>query len=196
MKLNTLTTNSDQDFLPFALFAQGAMLISFLCLSYFRQEMPSVLFYMSLGVATIVCFVVYKVFESRHLANSLLLLTLVAGFVYAILAVLDPLSLIWCLTALPILIGVCGYPGNLYLSASLFGIAALVLFQEASIDQSNTLSVSTTLQFLFMILVVTIIGSTANNFRLKCLAMTAFLVAGTETHLLSSFLIAIPRQRY
>lgn len=169
MKLNTLTTNSDQDFLPFALFVQGVILIAFSCLSYFRQEMPLVLFYMSLGVAIIVCFVVYKVFESRHLANSLLLVTLVAGFVYAILVVLDPLSLIWCLTALPILIGVSGYPGNLYLSASLFGIAALVLFQEASIDQSNTLLVSTTLQFLFMILVVTIIGFSANKFRLTYL---------------------------
>jgi len=169
MKLNTLTTNSDQDFLPFALFVQGVILIAFSCLSYFRQEMPLVLFYMSLGVAIIVCFVVYKVFESRHLANSLLLVTLVAGFVYAILVVLDPLSLIWCLTALPILIGVFGYPGNLYLSASLFGIAALVLWQEASIDQSNTLLVSTTLQFLFMILVVTIIGFSANKFRLTYL---------------------------
>ena len=196
MKLNTPTINSDQDSLPFVLFAQGVILIAFSCLSYFRQEMPSVLFYMSLDVAIIVRFVVYRVFESRHIANTLLVVTLVVGFVYAILILVDPPSLIWCLTALPILIGICGYPGNLYLSASLFGIAALVLFQEASIDQSNTLSVSTTLQFLFMILVVTIIGSTANNFRLKCLAMTAFLVAGTETHLLSSFLIAIPRQRY
>jgi len=169
MKLNTLTTNSDQGFLPFALFVQGVILIAFSCLSYFRQEMPLMLFYMSLGVAIIVCFVVYKVFESRHLANSLLLVTLVAGFVYAILVVLDPLSLIWCLTALPILIGVFGYPGNLYLSASLFGIAALVLWQEASIDQSNTLLVSTTLQFLFMILVVTIIGFSANKFRLTYL---------------------------
>jgi hypothetical protein len=196
MKLNTPTINSDQDSLPFVLFAQGVILIAFSCLSYFRQEMPSVLFYMSLDVAIIVCFVVYRVFESRHIANTLLVVTLVVGFVYAILILVDPPSLIWCLTALPILIGICGYPGNLYLSASLFGIAALVLFQEASIDQSNTLSVSTTLQFLFMILVVTIIGSTANNFRLKCLAMTAFLVAGTETHLLSSFLTAMPRQRY
>ena len=196
MKLNTPTINSDQDSLPFVLFAQGVILIAFSCLSYFRQEMPSVLFYMSLDVAIIVRFVVYRVFESRHIANTLLVVTLVVGFVYAILILVDPPSLIWCLTALPILIGICGYPGNLYLSASLFGIAALVLFQEASIDQSNTLSVSTTLQFLFMILVVTIIGSTANNFRLKCLAMTAFLVAGTETHLLSSFLTAMPRQRY
>jgi diguanylate cyclase (GGDEF)-like protein len=169
MKLNTLTTKTDQEVLSFALFTQGAILIAFACLSYFRQEMLSVLFYMSLGVAIVVCFVVYKVFESQHLAKSLLFMTLVAGFVYAILVVLDPLSLIWCLTALPILIGVCDYPRNLYLSASLFGIAALVLFQEASIDQSNTLSVSTTLQFLFMILVVTIIGFSANKLRLAYL---------------------------
>lgn len=167
MKINTVTTKTDQEVLPFALFTQGAILIAFACLSYFRQEMSSVLFYMSLSIAIVICFVVYKVFKSQYLANSLLVVTLTIGFVYALLVVLDPPSLIWCLTALPILIGVCRYPGNLYLSASLFGIAALTLFQQASIDQSNTPSVSTTLQFLFTILVVTIITFSASNFRLK-----------------------------
>jgi len=128
MTFNTSTTVPDQDFLPFALFVQGAIVFCFACFSYYRQEMPSMLFYMSLGAAIIISFAIYKVFESRYLANVLLLATLMIGFIYALLIILNPSSLIWCVTALPILIVLCHYPKNLYLFATFFGAAALVLF--------------------------------------------------------------------
>ena len=170
MKFNTSTAVPDQDFLPFALFAQGVIVACLACFSYYHQEMPSMLFYMSLGTAIIISFVIDKVFESRYLASVLLLVTLMIGFIYAILIILDPSSLIWCVTALPILIILCHYPKNLYFFATLFGAAALVLFQKASIDHSNTPSVSTILQFLFTTLVVGIIALSASKFRIKSLA--------------------------
>jgi len=170
MKFNTSTTIPDQDFFPFALFFQGAVAVCLACFSYYRQEMPSMLFHMSLGTAITISFVIYKVFESRYLANLLLLVTLMIGFIYAILVILDPSSLIWYVTALPIVIGLYHYSRNLYLFAALFGIAALVLFQKALIDHSNTPSVSTILQFLFTTLMVGIIAFSASKFRIKSLA--------------------------
>ena len=60
MKENYTTRTADQDFLPFALVAQGLIVVLFACLSYVRQEMSSVIFYTVLGGAIIVSFIIYK----------------------------------------------------------------------------------------------------------------------------------------
>jgi GGDEF domain-containing protein len=170
MKKNYATRTADQDFLPFAMVAQGLIVVLFACLSYVRQEMSSVIFYIALGGAIMISFVIYKVFESKYFANLLLILTLTSGFVYATVVILDPPSLMWCLTALPVLIGVCHYPRNLYLFVGLLSAAALVLFQQASLDHANSFSTSTTIQFLFVAAAIGIIAFNASNFRDKYLA--------------------------
>lgn len=170
MKEDYATRTADQDFLPFALVAQGLIVVLFACLSYVRQEMLSVVFYIALGGAIVVSFIIFKVFESKYFANWLLILTLASGFVYATVVILDPASLIWCLTALPILIGVCHYPRNLYLSIGLFSTAALALFKQASLDHANAYSMSTTIQFLFVTAAIGIVAFNASVSRDKFLA--------------------------
>ena len=170
MKKNYATRTADQDFLPFAMVAQGLIVVLFACLSYVRQETLSMIFYMVLGGVIMISFVIYKVFESKYFANLLLILTLTSGFVYATVVILDPPSLMWCLTALPVLIGVCHYPRNLYLFVGLLSAAALVLFQQASLDHANSFSTSTTIQFLFVAAAIGIIAFNASNFRDKYLA--------------------------
>ena len=99
MKKNYATRTADQDFLPFAMVAQGLIVVLFACLSFVRQEMSSVIFYIALGGAIMISFVIYKVFESKYFANLLLILTLTSGFVYATVnVVLNRTSSIdWCL---------------------------------------------------------------------------------------------------
>ena len=94
MKEDYATRTADQDFLPFALVAQGSIVVLFACLSYVRQEMSSVIFYTALGGAILVSFLIFKVFESKYFANLLPILTLASGFVYATVVILDPPSLI------------------------------------------------------------------------------------------------------
>ena len=149
--------------LNIALIAQGIGVFAFFCLSYFRQEIPTTIFFMVLDCLILLSFGLYKSFGFKYFSWLLLLVTLILGIVYVITFDRGSLSLAWLLTALPVVIGLCRYRNNLYLTLGLFLIGALVFFGTESTSQpAHFLNISA-LQFLLIAAVVCGISLTANK---------------------------------
>jgi len=149
--------------LHIALIYQGIGVFAFFCLSYFRQEIPATIFFMSLGCLILLSFGLSKLFKFKYFSWLLLLVTLVLGIVYVITIDRGSLSLVWLLTALPVVIGICRYPNNLYLTLGLFLVGPLIFFTTESTGQSAHFLNISALQFLLIATVVCGISLAANK---------------------------------
>jgi hypothetical protein len=63
---------------------------------------------------------IFCIFEQHSLARLLLAITLLVGFFFLLVGASDPTSLMWCLTIVPVLVGVFGHRESLAMLIALF----------------------------------------------------------------------------
>ena len=149
--------------LNIALITQGIGVFVFLCLSYFRQDITTTLFFMALVCLILLSFGLYKLFDFKYFSWLLLLVSLILGMVYVITVDRGILLLAWLLTALPVVIGLCRYPNNCYLTLGLLLIGALAFVSAESSGQSAHFITISALQFFLIATVVCGISMAANK---------------------------------
>ena len=150
-----------------SLIAQGMIVFGFACLSYFQQEIPATSFFITLGCMIILSFGLYKLFNFEYSSWILLISTLIAGIIYVAIIERGNSSLIWLLTAWPVVISLCRYPNNLYVMFGLFVIALAVFLGIGSVEQAAHFSNISALQFILIATVVSGISLTANKLLIR-----------------------------
>ena len=91
---NKLVNSSN---LNIALITQGTGVFVFFCLSYFRQDITTTLFFMALVCLILLSFGLYKLFDFKYFSWLLLLVSLILGMVYVITVDRGSLLLAWLL---------------------------------------------------------------------------------------------------
>ena len=107
-------------FLSFSLMAQEIIAIMFAFYSYRQGEMGLATFYLAIAGVLIVALGIFYIFEHHSLARLLLATTLFVGFFFLLVGASDPTSLMWCLTIVPVLVGVFGHRESLTMLIALF----------------------------------------------------------------------------
>ena len=114
-------------FLCFALVAQEMITSVFALYSYSQGDMLLATFYLALASTLIVALGVFYIFDQQRLAKLLLTSTLICGFFFLLIIVQGIGSLMWCLSIVPVLVGIFAYRHSLLILILIFAITIWIL---------------------------------------------------------------------
>lgn len=118
-------------FLSFSLVAQEIIALIFATYSFSQGEIKLVFFYISVATIISIALTVFYICQCYSLARVLLATTLLCGFLFLLIDVSDETSLMWCLTAVPTLVGVFGYRQSLLLVSAVFAGSLWIMISGA-----------------------------------------------------------------
>lgn len=118
-------------FLSFSLVAQEIIALAFAIYSFSQGEIKLVFFYISVAGVLSIALAIFYICQRYNLARVLLATALSAGFLLLLMDVSDEISFMWCLTAVPTLVGVFGYRQSLLLLSAVFAGSIWILISGA-----------------------------------------------------------------
>ena len=124
MRVNQLT---DSRFLSVSLIAQQILAVLFAFYSFYQEKLQLVIFYMSAASVIAVALGVLFAFQYHNTAKFILLSTLAAGVIVLLASTSDSISLMWCLTTVPVLAGTLNHRQSSLLLLGIFAASILLM---------------------------------------------------------------------
>ena len=124
MRISELTVSY---FLSVSIIAQQIIAVVFAFYSFYQEKIELVIIYMSVATAIAVALGVFFVYQYHLAAKFILLSTLAAGAIALLVSTTDPMSLIWCLLAVPVLAGTLNHKHSSLLLLGIFSASILLI---------------------------------------------------------------------
>ena len=157
-------------FLSFSLIAQEIIASIFAVHAYLQGDMGLATFYLALASALIVALGVFYIFDHQHLAKLLLTSTLICGFFFLLIIVQGTGSLMWCLSIVPVLVGIYAHRHSLLILLLIFLTTTWVLSGGDILRPESQYDRTLVLQFLSAFLILAIFTLAMNRSRADSLS--------------------------
>jgi len=157
-------------FLSFSLIAQEIITSAFAVHAYVQSNMVLATFFLALASALIVALSVFYIFDHPHLAKLLLTGTLICGFYFLLIRVQGTGSLMWCLSIIPVLVGIFAHRHSLLILLFIFITTAWILSGGAIPLPEPQYNRTLAVQFLSTFLVLAIFTLALNRSRFDSLS--------------------------
>jgi len=153
------------NFLSFALITQKIIATVCAVYAYQQGDMRLATFYLALASILIVALGVLYIFDHYHLAKLLLTGALICGFFFLLIIVPGTGSLMWCLTIIPVLVGIFAHRHSLLILLCIFSTTIWVLNGGAIPLPEPRYERTLVVQFLFAFLILATFTLAMNRSR-------------------------------
>jgi len=155
--------STDSNFLSLSLIAQQILAVAFAFHSFYQERMVLVIFYMSVASVISVALGVFYAYKHHNAARLILLSTLAAGAVLLLVGTSDQISLIWCLTIVPVLAGTLSHRQSSLLLLGIFAASIWLMVSDVAPFVSAQYDNRVVIHFLSSFAILTLFYAAADN---------------------------------
>ncbi len=131
--------------------------------SYYQGDMVLATFYLVLASTLILALGVFYIFDQHRLAKLLLTSTLIGGFFFLLIIVQSTGSLLWCLSIIPVLVGIFARRYSLLILVLIFSVTIWLLNSDVIPKPEPHYESGLIVQFLSAFLILAIFTLAMNR---------------------------------
>ena len=157
-------------FLPFSLIAQKVIASICAVYAYYQGDMALATFYLAVASVLILALGVFYISDRQRLAKFLLTGTLICGVFFLLIIIQGIGTLMWCLSIIPVLVGIFAHRHSLLILILIFAATAWILSGAATLLPKPQYDSRLVVHFLSAFLILAIFTLAMNRSRADSLS--------------------------